>query len=112
MILGKTLDQIGYSHELAINGQKAVEFEKLEQFDVIFMDLNMPVMDGFQAIEILRKDKGLTLPIIVITANTSQHDIQRAFAAGANAHIHKPFNLDDLKSVLAQYFNQDNDTIK
>ncbi|MBE0362706.1 hypothetical protein PULV_a0249 [Pseudoalteromonas ulvae UL12] len=106
VILGKTLDQLEYTHYEVANGLKAVEHQNLAAFDVIFMDLNMPVMDGFQAIEILRKDKNITVPIIVITANTSERDIKLAYQCGADGHVHKPFNLADLKAVLGQYFNK------
>ena len=74
-----------------------------KSYDVIFMDLNMPVMDGFEATKILR-DNDKTLPIIVVTANTSDSDLARAKACGAIGHIHKPIDQQSIIAALNDAF--------
>jgi len=75
----------------ASNGKEALELAAQSKPDLIFMDLNMPVMDGWEATSALRKTEwGKTLPVIVLTAYTTDEDRQRAFEAGCNDFIAKP----------------------
>ena len=72
-------------------------------FDVVLMDLQMPVMDGFTATHHIRHEMGLTdLPIIAITANAMDSDRDACLAAGMNGHVGKPFDIDHLVQVLQQ----------
>jgi HPt (histidine-containing phosphotransfer) domain-containing protein len=74
------------------------------QFDVVLMDLQMPVMDGFAATRHIRQELGLTsLPIIAITANVMASDRQACLAAGMNDHVGKPFDLSNLVAVLQRH---------
>jgi CheY-like chemotaxis protein len=70
-------------------------------FDVVLMDLQMPVMDGFEATRAIRQDLGLTmLPIVAMTANAMASDREACLSAGMNDHVGKPFDLSNLVQVL------------
>jgi len=89
--------------EIAVNGADAVEKVKLQDYDIVLMDIQMPVMDGVEATKQIRKlqsPKAQT-PIIAMTANVLQEDIQRYLEAGMNAHISKPFHKDELLLKIA-----------
>jgi two-component system sensor histidine kinase/response regulator len=92
--------------ELADNGQLGVQAVQQaitdgKPFDAVLMDLQMPVMDGFGATNVLRQEMRLThLPIIAMTANAMASDRDACLAAGMNAHVGKPFHLDQLVALL------------
>lgn len=94
--------------ERAVNGQEAVErfMEKPEKwFDVILMDLQMPVKNGLEATEEIRSSNradAATVPIIAMTANTFKEDWEQAFAAGMTGFVPKPFNIETLYAALGK----------
>jgi signal transduction histidine kinase/CheY-like chemotaxis protein len=93
----------GAEVELAVNGQHAVSqlAKATVPFDAVLMDLQMPTMDGFVATRMIRNQlKMYDLPIIAMTANAMQSDREASFAAGMNAHVGKPFNIDLLVRVI------------
>ena len=97
------LEDEGASVQIANNGQEAVEAvaAAAPAFDVVLMDLQMPVMDGFTATARIRQDLGQGhLPIVAMTANALASDREACLAAGMNEHIGKPFDLDHLVRVL------------
>ncbi len=97
------LEDEGAVIEIANNGQEAVEAIAAGDpaFDVVLMDLQMPVMDGFAATKIIREDLGLTdLVIVAMTANAMVSDREACLAVGMNDHVGKPFDLNDLVRVL------------
>jgi len=100
ILLTRILSLLGLSYDCAENGKVACDMVSENQYDIVFMDLNMPVMDGFEAIKKIRSDLNKIMPIIVITANTSQNDIERAYKNGANLHIHKPISQQAIKDAL------------
>ena len=86
------------------NGQQAVDAWRSGAFDVVLMDLRMPVMDGLDAIRAIRKAEGAGLPrapIIVISANTSTDDVEASAAAGADRHIGKPLRAEALFEAIS-----------
>ncbi len=88
---------------LAENGQIAVDLlaKNADDFDVVLMDVQMPVMNGYDATEQIRGRLGLTrLPIIAITANAMQEDRATALAKGMNDHVGKPFDIKQLCAVI------------
>jgi len=87
--------------DLAENGAVAVEKVKSNQYDLVLMDIQMPVMDGYTATNEIRKFNK-EIPIVALTASVITTDIQsRAFATGMNGCITKPFNPNDLYSVIS-----------
>nr|WP_229262784.1 PAS domain-containing protein [Duganella radicis] len=94
----------GASVEVAANGQLAVELLAAapERYDVVLMDVQMPVMNGYDATREIRRQGLLTLPIIAMTANVLEDDRRRANEAGMNAHVAKPIDVEELISVLTR----------
>jgi DNA-binding response OmpR family regulator len=91
----------------ATNGAEAVTIATRERPDLLLIDLNMPEMDGFEAIARLRKDFTLTtLPIIVITAEDGPGIEQRVLGLGADDYILKPFEPDSLLSRVNAVFRR------
>jgi len=96
------LKESGIDVELAENGKVAVEMVKNNTYDGVLMDLQMPVMDGFTATEIIRKHNE-SLPIIAMTANAMVSDKEKVISAGMNAHITKPINVNDMFATIASF---------
>ena len=89
----------GIRLDVALNGQEAVDRMKEEMYDVILMDIQMPVMDGVEATKIIRTElpePARSVKIIAMTANVLQEDVQLYFDAGMNAYISKPFQAGEL----------------
>jgi len=92
--------------EVAENGQQAVARCQQRPFDLILMDIEMPVMDGLEACRRIRAFDP-QVPIIALTANAFPEDIDNSRAAGMNAHLSKPISLDQLQAMLRQYLTPD-----
>ena len=105
-ILTDLLDMEGISAEHAENGQIAVEMfsnHPEKYYDAVLMDVRMPVMDGLEAARALRaldRPDAKTIPIIALTANAFDEDVQRSLQAGMNAHLSKPVEPDRLYDTL------------
>lgn len=103
------LNNQGLQVTLASDGQQALDLLKLmgQEFDLVLMDCQMPVMDGLEATRRLRMHEYEThrphVPVIALTANVSADDILRCRAVGMNSHLAKPFDLDELDQVLKTY---------
>ena len=108
-ILSEVLSGEGASCEITENGELALErFSRAEmdEFDAILMDVQMPVMNGYEAtraIRALEREDAKTIPIIAMTANAFAEDVKDALAAGMNAHIAKPIDMESLKKTLGKY---------
>ncbi|MCI8442228.1 MAG: response regulator [Provencibacterium sp.] len=108
-ILSEILDMEGAGCEIVENGQLAVErFQNAGdgEFDAILMDVQMPVMNGYdstRAIRSLKRCDAKTIPIIAMTANAFAEDERAALDAGMNAHVAKPIDVKLLKKVIHQY---------
>ncbi|MDO4555591.1 MAG: response regulator [Lachnospiraceae bacterium] len=96
--------------DTAENGRVAVDKftqSKQGEYDLILMDVRMPVLDGYQATETIRamsREDAVNIPIIALTANAYAEDIQHAKEAGMNAHLSKPIVVDALYETIAQFF--------
>ena len=112
-ILEELLDFEGVSCERAVNGQEAVKrFEAAppHSFDAVLMDIQMPVMDGYEAARAIRASAhpdAQAIPIIAMTANAFAEDVQRSIDAGMNVHLSKPIDMGALKGVLMEYVRSD-----
>ena len=101
------LQKIGFQVETAENGSQAVDMIKASEpgyFDAVLMDIQMPVMNGYEATKIIRSfddPKKANIPIIAVTANAFGEDVRRAHEEGMNAHIAKPIDPANLKSILS-----------
>lgn len=89
---------------VAADGQQAVSLVSKHQYDAVLMDIQMPVMDGFEATQVIRQQLGLAdLPIIAMTANALDSDREACIAAGMNDHVAKPIDPERLFKVLNQW---------
>lgn len=106
------LEMNGAAVECAENGQEAVDCflqSKPGYFDAILMDVQMPVMNGYEATEQIRscgRDDAKKIPIIATTANAFTEDVATVLAAGMNAHVSKPLDIGQLCSVLLDQFSR------
>lgn len=89
--------------EFATNGQEAIEMIKKKRYDICFMDLQMPVMNGFAATQIIRQDISRDLPIIALTAADAAEDKEKCKEVGFDDFLSKPFNMDDFKNKIITY---------
>ncbi len=96
---------------LASNGKEAVEIYQSREagsFDIVFMDIQMPVMDGYTAAKKIRdsgrKDAG-TIPIVAMTANAFSEDVQKAIHTGMNDHLAKPIDIQLLVKILKKWLS-------
>ena len=98
-LLSLLLGDSGLQVDEAENGRAGVEMARRHSYDLILMDMQMPVMDGFTATRILRAD-GLTIPIIALTANAMKDSEQEVLEAGCSGIQTKPINIDELMEAL------------
>jgi len=106
------LEMAGLTVETADNGRAAVERIAAVQpyyYDLVFMDIQMPIMNGYEATAAIRKlprEDTQTLPIVAMTANAFSSDVQAALHAGMNGHIAKPLDWECLTRILHQYLDK------
>jgi signal transduction histidine kinase/DNA-binding response OmpR family regulator len=105
-VLKELLEVEGARCEIAGNGKAAVAMFRNSRpgyYDMILMDIRMPLMDGYEATAAIRslpKEDAATVPILAMTADTMEEDVERAFACGMNAHIPKPLNIQVLNQAV------------
>ncbi len=102
------LEKMGLKVDIVENGQQAVDLAQKEKFDLIFMDMQMPVMNGYDAARLLR-EKGCTLPIIALTAHAMHEDEKKCLAAGCSGYLQKPIDREKLKEVLSAHLSGKDD---
>ena len=102
--IGRILDKIGVYYEIVENGQQAQENCKRQKFNVIFMDIFMPILDGFEATENIRntENPNKNTPIYALTSSAVVQHKKRAHQAGMNGFISKPFHPNEIKQVLVE----------
>ncbi|WP_144394982.1 hybrid sensor histidine kinase/response regulator [Pleionea sediminis] len=101
VIAKKMLEKLGYTIEIAEDGKKAIEQAQKRQYDIIFMDMQMPEMDGVEATKFLRTMTNYKkTPIIAMTANVLSEDKEKCFSAGMSDYIPKPININSLGKAL------------
>lgn len=99
-ILGKA----GYLVSKVNNGEEAIEIMKQETFDLILMDIEMPIMDGIEATPVIRKlENGRSIPIIALTAHSMPEKIEEFKSAGLDDYIIKPFDGDKFRVISEKY---------
>jgi len=104
IIAQKFLTSDGHKVVCAINGQQAVDLVESNEFDLVLMDINMPIMDGKEATTIIRKQyDSETLPIIALTASASREDMEHYRDIGMNDTLSKPIRKERLTQALMPY---------
>jgi CheY-like chemotaxis protein len=102
MLAETILLKLGLQVTVVENGQLAVDHVKENDFDAILMDIQMPVMDGYEATRQIRKNN-FKKPIIALSANVYKEDIDKAFESGMNSHVGKPFTQKDVYEELKKW---------
>ena len=103
LVVRLLMEQRGHEIIEASSGQIALDTLLVEAVDLVFMDLSMPVMDGFETVRRFRLStkNARQIPIIALTAHTTQEDRRRCFEAGMNGLIAKPLNVTSVDTVMA-----------
>jgi len=104
-VAGRLLERMGLTITIASDGAEAVKAYETGAFDMVFMDLQMPVMDGFEATRRIRDFEAWRprKPIIALTANAMSGQMDRCLASGMDGFLSKPIQVDQLRSIVARY---------
>ncbi|HEX2786867.1 MAG TPA: response regulator [Ignavibacteria bacterium] len=105
-LISKLLLNKGYNITIVDDGQKVLDALENEKFHIILMDIQMPVMDGYQATKLIRAKEitsGKYVPIIAVTAFAMESDRQKCFEIGMDDYISKPFNKDDFYKIIEKH---------
>ena len=108
-IITELLDSIGIKCVIAEDGLEALRVfteESPDEFDMIFMDIQMPIMDGYESARRIRASyttRAKSIPIIAMTANAFEDDVKASMASGMSAHISKPIDFERLKSIIKSF---------
>jgi signal transduction histidine kinase/CheY-like chemotaxis protein/ligand-binding sensor domain-containing protein len=104
-VLTRQLMNLGYAIEVAENGAEAVEMVKSGRYDLVFMDVQMPVMDGFQATRAIRSADAdwSAVPIVAVTANAFQSERDKCISFGMDGYLTKPVDKDLLQEALRRW---------
>ncbi|MFS1877001.1 hybrid sensor histidine kinase/response regulator [Enterovibrio norvegicus] len=107
------LETYNPSIEVADNGQVALDRVQEKAFDIVLMDMQMPVMDGVTATQKIREIESLSgLPIVAMTANAMERDVKQCKEAGMNDHVSKPIDVDELISAIHKWTSASREAVK
>ena len=106
LLMKTLLEDFGFEMEVAGNGRIALEKLRTNHYDIVLMDLQMPVMNGFEATEYIRNELHLNVPIIALTADVTTVDVEKCKAVGMNDYISKPIDDKLLYSKIIKYLKQ------
>ena len=102
LLLRTILDDFQFEYDIADNGKIAVEKLETNTYDIILMDLQMPIMNGFEATEYIRKTLNLKIPIIALTADVTTVDVEKCRAVGMNDYVSKPLDEEILHRKILE----------
>jgi signal transduction histidine kinase/DNA-binding response OmpR family regulator len=111
LLLQYIFKQWNVNYTLAQNGAEAIEILKNENFNLLLLDIQMPVMDGYTTANWIRKELKSDIPIIAMTAFVLQAEKDKCFACGMNEYLPKPINETKLKQLLAKYLSAGSGTV-
>ncbi|WP_039849976.1 MULTISPECIES: response regulator [Grimontia] len=107
------LEQFNPTIEVADNGQVALDMVQEQQFDIVLMDMQMPVMDGLTATRKIREIEALaSLPIVAMTANAMERDVKQCKEAGMNDHVSKPIDVNELLKAIQRWTSASKEAVK
>jgi signal transduction histidine kinase/ActR/RegA family two-component response regulator len=110
MLIKVMLEKMGFTVTVAEDGKKAVEKAMVEPFDLIFMDMQMPSMNGYEATGVLRR-KEIETPIIALTAYAMKGDREKCISAGCDDYLSKPIDRDELLEIIWKYIQTASETV-
>lgn len=97
------LKKLGFSASLASNGVEVLDALRNADYELIFMDCQMPIMDGYEATRAIRASDSGHIPIVALTANAMPDDEEKCLAAGMDGYIPKPVNIAVIQTTLEKY---------
>lgn len=100
------LSCLGYHCDLAVDGRRAIEASEQEAYDLILMDCQLPLIDGYQAAEIISQRPNQRPTIVAYSANISQREQERCKASGMEMILGKPVSLDSLERIVTKVFDR------
>ncbi|MNZ76985.1 Sensor histidine kinase RcsC [compost metagenome] len=104
LVVTGLLGHLGLTAEIARQGEEALKILQQQDFDLVLMDCNMPLMDGYEATRQIRRDDRLArLPVIALTANVLPEERERCRQAGMNDYLSKPLRREELQAVLERW---------
>jgi signal transduction histidine kinase/NO-binding membrane sensor protein with MHYT domain/CheY-like chemotaxis protein len=105
LLMNKILDRLGCTSEMAKDGVEAVKKMKNSTYDIVFMDCQMPEMDGFEATRIVRQGEmlGVHTPIVALTADAMTGDREKCLKAGMDDYLNKPFRFEQISEMLRKW---------
>jgi CheY-like chemotaxis protein/HPt (histidine-containing phosphotransfer) domain-containing protein len=110
-IIKEMILMLGHKAEIASNGMEAVSKFSNSSYDLIFMDCQMPIMDGFEATKKIRtleqRGNKPQVPIVALTAGSNRQDRDRCKFVGMNYYLNKPFSISDIKDALVKHLGSD-----
>lgn len=105
------IKQVGFTCDIASNGEEAYKMHADNDYDLIFMDILMPVMDGLEATSIIRKHEETTekrTTIVALTANAFKEDVERYLSSGLDYYLSKPLRIADITTLLSSIYTSEN----
>jgi len=106
------INNFGFELDIAENGEEGIELLSKNKYDLILMDLQMPIKDGYQTTEHIRNEMNLNIPIIAMTAHSLVGEQERCYKSGMNAYVPKPFKQAALLKAIKTVMSQDPDQVK
>jgi len=110
MLITRILEKHGCIVTRALNGREAIEALRKENYDIVFMDCQMPEMDGFEATKVIRGEEAETgrhVPIVALTADAMSGDREKCLAAGMDDYVNKPFKPEQITDILGKWNRKD-----
>jgi CheY-like chemotaxis protein len=105
LLMKTLLEDFGFKMDVASNGEIAIDMMRKNCYDIVLMDLQMPIMNGFDATRYIRKEMKSKVPIIALTADVTTVDVEKCKAVGMNDYISKPIDDKLLYSKIIKYLN-------
>jgi len=110
ILISNILESEGFKTKSVTSGKSALQLLKKELFDLIILDIMMPIMDGFKVLnKIKNNDQTTDIPVIMVTARLDKQDVEKSISEGASAYIKKPFDIDDLIEKVNSLLLESND---
>ena len=97
------LKKLGFSADIANNGVEVMDALSKSHYELIFMDCQMPVMDGYEATKAIRDSDSKDIPIVALTANAMPGDEEKCLSVGMDAYIAKPLSIKMIQKTLEKY---------
>lgn len=97
------LKRLGFSADIANNGAEVIKALGQDGYELIFMDCQMPILDGYEATKVIRASESEHIPIVALTANAMPGDEEKCLAAGMDDYIAKPLSIITIQKTLDKY---------